>query len=143
FYNRQLFRFISEFALDNHNFSTHDIYFILRQNWNFKFIDYNLLSHFASLIESKDEAVFGENSRIDVTELLRLFTLSSNRDKIRTDFTQICENIRSSRGFQLKTSQSRMAYFFFLQNCLLLNVELDESLVREWLAKYLQSAFEE
>lgn len=143
FYNKELFCFISEYALHNDNFTVTNLYFILQQNWNFKFVDYNLLAYFAKLIEAKDPALLANDTRINVTNLLQFFALPSDHHKIHSNFSLLFDNILSSPAFELEASKSRMVYFNFLKNSILLGVKLDENLVHEWLTKYLHSAFDE
>lgn len=142
FYDRKLFEFIGELAFDNPIFTTNDLYLILSKNWNFKFVNYKLLSHFANLIETKPTNC-EVDSEISLIKLLRHFTLPSDYERVCSNFAPICENILLAESFHTETAKSRMAIFYFLKYCLILNVNLRESLIKEWFDKYLQLAFQE
>lgn len=143
FYNSKLFQLINKTALQNENFTIKDQYFVALQNWNFKFVDYNLLSRFAQLIEENNLMLFDPDGQISVTNVLQFFTLPSNSQQIHGDFTRICENIRTSNFFRSQVSKSRMMYFYFLKSCQLLNVHLSEDIIQEWFNNHLQAAAEE
>lgn len=140
YYNKTIFDIVFE-KIDNCQLdvSIDNLYSLLKQNWNFSYVNYNLLKHFATLIEHNDPKLL-EQDKISLLTILRTFTLASDYQSIHSNLDLICEHVRTSNSFLNETKNSKMSYFNFILNCLMLNVKLNESLLIDWFSNHLTSA---